>query len=59
LGQSAAARPVVGAGGSSTVAAAASRPITVGRRSGLSRTTVAALIAIAVCVLVALLAIVV
>ena len=41
------------------MASAASSPIMAGRRSGLSRTTVAALIAIAVCVLVALLAIVV
>ena len=59
-GQAAAARPVVAAGGASAMATAASGPIAVGRRSpGLSRTTVAASIAIAVCVLVALLAILV
>jgi hypothetical protein len=53
-GQSAAAKP----GAGSTTATAAPSPITVGRRSrGLSRTTVAALIAIAVCVLVVLVAI--
>jgi hypothetical protein len=53
-GQSAATKP----GAGSTMATAASSPITVGRLSrGLSRTTVAALIAIAVCVLVVLLAI--
>jgi hypothetical protein len=53
-GQSAATKP----GAGSTMATAASSPIPVGRRSqGLSRTTVAALIAIAVCVLVVLLAI--
>jgi hypothetical protein len=47
----------VAAGVASTMATAAPGPITVGRRSrGLSRTTVAALTAIAVCVLVALLA---
>jgi hypothetical protein len=69
-GESAAAKPFApspspspspgagaGVGAGSTITAAAG-PITVGRRSGaLSRTTVAALIAIAVCVLVALLAI--
>ncbi len=59
-GQAAAARPVVAAGGASAMATAASGPITVGRRSqGLSRTTVVASIAIAICVLVALLAILV
>ena len=59
-GQSAAARPVVAEGIASTMATAASGPGTVGWRSrGLARTTVAALIAIAVCVLVALLAILV
>jgi hypothetical protein len=59
-GQSAAARPVVAEGAASTMATAASGPTTVGWRSrGLARTTVAALIAIAVCVLVALLAILV
>jgi hypothetical protein len=59
-GQAAAARPVVAPDGASTMATAASGPITDGRRSpGLSRTTVAALTAIAVCVLVALLAILV
>jgi hypothetical protein len=59
-GQSAAARPVVAEGTASTMTTAASGPTTVGWRSrGLARTTVAALIAIAVCVLVALLAILV
>jgi hypothetical protein len=59
-GRSAAARPVVAAGAASAMATAASGSITAGRRSrGLSRTTVAALIAIAVCVFVALLAILV
>jgi len=53
-GQSAATKPVA----VSTMATAASGPTTFGwRPRGLSRTTVAALIAIAVCVLVALLAI--
>jgi hypothetical protein len=53
-GQPAATKP----GAGSTMATAVPRPITVGRRpQGLSRTTVAALIAIAVCVLVVLLAI--
>jgi Helix-turn-helix domain len=57
-GESAATKPVGAAGTASTMATAASGPTMVGRRSrGLSRTTVAALIAIAVCVLVALLAI--
>jgi hypothetical protein len=50
----------VAEGAASTMATAASGPTTVGWRSrGLARTTVAALIAIAVCVLVALLAILV
>jgi hypothetical protein len=57
-GQSAAAKPVAASGAESTMATAAFGPITIGRRSrGLSRTAVMALIAIAVCVLVALLAI--
>jgi hypothetical protein len=57
-GKSAATKPVGAAGTAPTMATAASGPTTVGRRSrGLSRTTVAALIAIAVCVLIALLAI--
>jgi Helix-turn-helix domain len=57
-GKSAATKPVGAAGSASTMATAASGPTTAGRRSrGLSRTTVAALIAIAVCVLIALLAI--
>jgi hypothetical protein len=56
-GHSAATKPASAAGAASTMATAASGPTTVGRRSrGLSRTTVAALIAIAVCMLVALLA---
>jgi Helix-turn-helix domain len=56
-GGSAAVKPVASAPGASTRATAVSGPSTIGRRSrGLSRTTVAALIAIAVCVLVALLA---
>jgi hypothetical protein len=51
------AKPAVGAGAASTAAAGS---IMVGRRArGLSRTTVVALIAIAVCVVVALLAVVV
>ena len=55
-GASAATKPVSGADGA-TMTAAAAGPAAVGRRSrGLSRTTVAALIAIAICVLVALLA---
>jgi hypothetical protein len=54
-GRSAATKP----GAGSTMAAAAPRPITVGRRSPrLSRITVVALMAIAICVLIALLAIV-
>jgi hypothetical protein len=54
-GQSAATKPAVGAGAASTAAAGS---IMVGWRArGLSRTTVVALIAIAVCVLVALLAV--
>jgi hypothetical protein len=54
----AAAKPVSGAAGATTTAAAAG-PAAAGRRSGgLSRTMVAALIAIAICVLVALLALV-
>jgi hypothetical protein len=57
-GHSAATKPASAAGAASTMATAASGPTTVGRRSRrLSRTTVAALIAIAVCMLVALLAI--
>ena len=57
-GHSAATKPASAADAASTMATAASGPTTVGRRSrGLSRTTVAALIAIAVCMLVALLAI--
>jgi hypothetical protein len=57
--QSAAAKPFLAAGAGSTTASAAG-PSMVGRRSrSLSRTTVAALIAIAVCVFVALLAIIV
>jgi hypothetical protein len=53
---SAATKPVSGAAGA-TMTAAAAGPAAVGRRSrGLSRITVAALIAIAICVLVALLA---
>ena len=59
-GQSAAAKPfAAGAARAGSATRTASGPITVGRRSGaLSRTTVAALIAIAVCVLVALVAII-
>ena len=57
-GQSAAPGPLAAARAGSTPTTA-SGPVTHGRRSGgLSRTTVAALIAIAVCVLVALLAII-
>jgi hypothetical protein len=57
-GHSAATEPAGAAGAASRTATAASGPTTVGRRSrGLSRTTVAALIAIAVCMLVVLLAI--
>jgi hypothetical protein len=53
---SAVTKPVSGAAGA-TMTAAAAGPAAAGRRSrGLSRTTVAALIAIAICVLVALLA---
>jgi hypothetical protein len=53
---SAAPKPVSGAAGAK-ITAAAPGPASVGRRSrGLSRTTVAALIAIAICVLVVLLA---
>jgi len=49
-------KPVSGAA-RATMTAAAAGPAAAGRRSrGLSRTTVAALIAIAICVLVALLA---
>jgi len=59
-GQSGATRPVASAGAGPTMATAASGPTTVRARSrGLSRTTVAALIAIVVCVFVALLAILV
>ena len=57
-GRSAATKPAGAAGAASTMPTAASGPTTVGRRSQrLSRTTVAALIAITVCVLVALVAI--
>jgi hypothetical protein len=55
----AAATPVAAGARAGSATRTASGPITVGRRSGaLSRTTVAALIAIAVCVLVALVAII-
>ena len=57
-GRSAATKPAGAAGAASTMPTAASGPTTVGRRSQrLSRSTVAALIAITVCVLVALVAI--
>jgi Helix-turn-helix domain len=57
-GRSAATKPVGTARAASTMATAASGPTTVGRRSrGLSRITVAALITIAICALIALLAI--
>ena len=56
-GQSAATKPVGAAGAASTMATAAYGPTTVGRRSRGLSPTVAALIAVAVCVLVALLAI--
>jgi hypothetical protein len=58
-GYSAAAAPSGARARAGSAMPTASGPITVGRRSGaLSRTTVAALIAIAVCVLVALVAII-